>query len=119
PVVVSTTTGYVQSGSLTISPLTWPLKSWAVPAIGGGNWRRRQAALTAAWSRTSVLMVTTWDKVESPVKVQVLSPDPYMYDVNLIQIEPTGQSRWLGSSFAGSSHRVGADQWRGRTSERT
>jgi hypothetical protein len=48
--------------SRTMSPVASPLKSCAVPWSGGGSSRRRQAALTAAWSRTSVLMVTMWDK---------------------------------------------------------
>jgi hypothetical protein len=30
---------------------------------GSGKASRRQAAATAAWSRTSVLIVTMWDKV--------------------------------------------------------
>src|SRR5262245_39744303 len=51
-----------------MSPDACPLKSWAVPTNGDGRSSRLQAALTAAWSRSSVLTVTVWDTNCSPVR---------------------------------------------------
>src|SRR5436305_2523673 len=70
---VSMTAGYSQPGSCTIRPVAWSLKRLSVPCTGAANSSRRQAAATAAGSRTLEGILTMWDTGLGPPGV---SEDP-------------------------------------------